>query len=105
MRVRIWINGDHGPSHDFELVDPPRVGERIAIAIGADTEEGLVTSVTWRLQGVARAAGDLSLDGEPIGSVTVVHVVCGASAQIVALHPAATAEVDLDQPLGAPSMA
>jgi hypothetical protein len=105
MRVRIWINGEDGPSHDFELLDPPRVGERVSIGIGGHTEEGIVMSVTWRLQGVARTEGDLSLDGEPVGSVTVAHVVCGSTAEIIALHPAAAAEVDMDQPLGAPAMA
>ena len=54
---------------------------------------------------VARTEGDLSLEGEPVGSVTVVHVVCGSTAEIIALHPAAAAEVDMDQPLGAPAMA
>jgi hypothetical protein len=105
MRVRIWINGDDGPSHDFELPDPPRIGERISIAIAGQSEEGMVMSVTWRLQGVARTEGDLSLEGEPIGSVSVVHVVCGSTAEIVALHPSAEAEVEMDQPRGALSLA
>ncbi len=105
MRVRIWINGDDGPSHDFELPEPPRVGERVSIAIGGATEDGIVMSVTWRLQGVARAEGDLSLEGEPIGSVSVVHVVCGSTAQVIAFHPSAEADIEMDQPLGAMSMA
>jgi len=105
MRVRIWISGDDGPSHDFELLHPPRIGERVGIAIGGHTQEGIVMSVSWRLQGVARSEGDLSLEGEPAGSVTVVHVVCGSTAEIVALHPHAAAEVEIDQPLAAPAMA
>ncbi len=44
MRVRIWIAGDDGPSQDFELLDPPRIGERISIGIGGRTEEGMVMS-------------------------------------------------------------
>jgi hypothetical protein len=105
MRVRIWISGDEGPSHAFELLGPPRIGERISIAIGGHTQEGMVMSVSWRLQGVARSEGDLSLEGEPAGSVTVVHVVCGSTAEIVALHPQAEAEVEMEQPLKAPALA
>lgn len=81
MRVRVWINGPDGPSHDFELLDPPRVGERVTIAVAGESIEGMVTSVAWQLQGIERNEGDLSLEGEPVGSVTLVHVVCDPKSQ------------------------
>jgi hypothetical protein len=76
MRVRIWVSGADGPSHDFELVQPPRVGEHISIAVGGSIEEGLVEDVSWQLLGIERAAVDLPLDAEPVGSVSMVHVIC-----------------------------
>jgi hypothetical protein len=93
MRVRVWIAGAEGPSHDFELLSAPRVSERISIAIGGQTEEGVVSSVSWQLQGMERSEGDLALDGEPTGSVSIVHVICSPTAEVVQLHHAA-AEVD-----------
>lgn len=76
MRVRVWISGAEGPSHDFELVDAPRVGERVIIGVGAETEEGIVTAVTWHLHAIDTPAADLSLVAEPLGAVTMVHVIC-----------------------------
>ena len=76
MRVRVWINGAEGQSYDFELVEAPRIGERIAIAVGAETLDGVVSDVSWHLQGIEKMEGDLALEGEPVGSVTAVHIVC-----------------------------
>lgn len=76
MRVRVWISGAEGPSHDFELVEAPRIGERVVVGVGADTEEGIVTDVTWQLQAIDLPAGDMSLAVEPLGTVTMVHVIC-----------------------------
>ncbi len=81
MRVRVWIDGDEGPSHDFELVAAPRIGDRISIALNEQVEEGVVASVSWHLQGIERAGGSLALEGEPVGSVTMVHVVCRPTAE------------------------
>jgi hypothetical protein len=75
MRVRVWIAGAEGPSRDFELVEAPRIGERISISVAGRIEEGIVTSVTWHLVAI-EGSGDFVL-GEPVGSVTLVHVVCG----------------------------
>ena len=83
MRVRVWISGDDGPSHDFELLEAPRIGERVNITIDGQAEEGVVASVSWHLQGVERAAGELALEGEPVGSVTLVHVVCNRTAEVI----------------------
>ena len=82
MRVRVWIDGDEGPSHDFELASAPRVGDRISIAIQGHVEEGVVATVSWHLQGIERAGGSLALEGEPVGSVTMVHVVCSPAAEV-----------------------
>ena len=76
MKVRVWISGEDGLSHDFELLDAPRVGEQVSITFPDRTEDGVVTSVAWHLQGIERATSDLSTDGEPLGSVAMVHVVC-----------------------------
>ena len=47
MRVRVWIRGAEGPSHDFELVDAPRVGERVVISlVGGGSQEGIVADVS-----------------------------------------------------------
>jgi hypothetical protein len=35
--------------------------------------------VTWQLQSIDAPAGALKLEGEPVGAVTLVHVVCGPS--------------------------
>jgi hypothetical protein len=83
MRVRVWINGADGPSRDFELISAPRVGERISIAHGGQTEEGVVDIVTWQLQAMEPNAADMGLDGEPTGSVGLVHVVCRPLAQVI----------------------
>jgi hypothetical protein len=77
MKVRVWISGEDGPSHDFELLSAPRVGEQVSIALPDRTEDGTVRSVSWHLQGIERISGALSIEGEPLGSVTIVHVVCG----------------------------
>jgi len=76
MRVRVWIEGADGPSRDFELVSPPRVGERICIATGHGLEEGVVESITWQLQALEAASTEIFLEGEPPGSVVLVQVVC-----------------------------
>ncbi len=76
MRVRVWISGAEGPSHDFELVEAPRVGERIVIGVGADTEEGVVSAVSWQLQAIEPPSAGMSLAIDPLGSVTMVHVIC-----------------------------
>ena len=76
MKVRVWISGEEGPSHDFELLDAPRVGEQVTIALSDHSEDGIVTSVSWHLQGIERSGEALSIEGEPLGSVAVVHVVC-----------------------------
>jgi hypothetical protein len=83
MRVRVWIDGDEGPSHDFELIAAPRIGDSISIAIDGEVEEGVVAAVSWHLQGIERAGGSLALEGEPIGSVTMVHVVCRPTAEVI----------------------
>jgi hypothetical protein len=59
------------------LVEAPRVGERISISVAGRLEEGIVTSVTWNLVAIERS-GDFLLE-DPVGSVTLVHVVCGPS--------------------------
>jgi len=94
MRVRVWIAGPEGPSHDFELLDPPRVGERVTVAVAGESAEGIVTSVAWQLQGIERTDGDLSLEGEPVGSVTLVHVICDAKSETFKLA-GAEASVDM----------
>ena len=76
MRVRVWIAGPDGASHDFELLSAPRVGDRIAVASAGETEEGEVAAVTWHLQAIERQSLDLSLDAEPTGSVSLIHVIC-----------------------------
>lgn len=78
MRVRIWIDGPEGPSHDFEMLAAPRAGELISIACDGQVREGVVQSVAWRLRAVDRGgpAADLALGAEPAGSVTLVHVIC-----------------------------
>jgi hypothetical protein len=79
MRIRVWISGAEGPSLDFELAEAPRVGERISISTGGRLDEGVVTSVVWQLVGVERTSKDLTLGFEPVGSVTMVHVICKPS--------------------------
>ncbi len=76
MRVRVWIQGAEGPFRDFELADAPRVGECISISAAGRLEEGLVTSVTWQLLGIQSSTHDLLLGVEPVGSVTLIHVIC-----------------------------
>jgi hypothetical protein len=91
MRVRVWIRGAEGPVHDFELIDPPRCGERVSIALGGQTEEGIVSDVSWHLIGIERAVPELTLNGDPVGTVAMVHVVCRpqAPALVAALEEAA----------------
>jgi hypothetical protein len=93
MKVRVWISGEDGPSHDFELLDAPRVGEQVTIAFADRTEDGVVMSVAWRLQGIERADSDLSIDGEPLESVSIVHVVCSPKTEGLKVG-AASAAVD-----------
>ena len=76
MRVRVWIAGAEGPSRDFELAEAPRVGECISISLAGRLEEGIVTSVTWQLVGIEGSPGALMLGVDPVGSVTLVHVIC-----------------------------
>jgi hypothetical protein len=81
MRVRVWINGADGPSRDFELLTTPHLGERITINCGGQIDEGIVASVNWHLQAMDTASGDLLLEGEPAGSVSLVHVICRPASQ------------------------
>jgi hypothetical protein len=102
MKVRVWISGEDGLSHDFELLEAPRVGEQVSITFPDRTEDGVVTSVAWHLQGIERATSDLSIDGEPLGSVAVVHVVCSPKTDILKVG-AESALADLSRaavPLG-----
>ncbi len=64
---------------DFELPEAPRVGESISIATEGRFDEGVVTSVVWQLVGVKPSSKDLTLGFEPVGSVTMVHVICNPS--------------------------
>lgn len=76
MRVRIWIAGMDGPSRDFELVSPPRVGEGISISTERGIEDGIVANVMWQLGAIDRTGNAVTLGIEPVGSVTMVHVIC-----------------------------
>lgn len=96
MRVRVWIAGEDGPSRDFELATAPRVGDGISISLGDHFEEGVVTSVLWQLVGIDRAANELVLGVEPVGSVTMVHVICQAPKQGAVLLGAQTAKTLVD---------
>ena len=80
MRVRVWISGAEGPSRDFELAEAPRVGECISISVGGRFEDGIVTSVVWQLVGVDPPPNDIPLGFDPVGSVTMLHVICQRSA-------------------------
>lgn len=82
MRVRVWIQGADGPSRDFELVEAPRVGERISITHGSHSEDGVVETVTWNLQAIEAASG-LSLEADPVGTVSIVHVICRPIAEVI----------------------
>jgi hypothetical protein len=96
MRVRVWIAGADGPSRDFELVDAPRVGEHISIAVSGKIEEGVVRSVSWQLLAIESSGPDLALAGEPLGSVSMIHVICGsptAGLMVSADHAAEAASV------------
>lgn len=94
MRVRVWISGAEGPSHDFELVEAPRIGERVVVGVGAETEEGIVSAVTWQLQAIDVPGGDMPLAVEPLGAVTMVHVICRPATPVGKLA-AESAAVDL----------
>lgn len=76
MRVRVWVHGAEGPAHDFELVDAPRVGDRVSVMLGNETEDGVVASVSWQLQAIEPPANDLAITAEPVGTVAIVHVIC-----------------------------
>jgi hypothetical protein len=76
MRVRVWISGAEGPSRDFELVEAPRVGDAVSISVAGRFEEGIVSSVVWQLVGIEASRDDLVTGVEPVGSVTMVHVIC-----------------------------
>ncbi|MBJ7409379.1 MAG: hypothetical protein JHD15_03310 [Phenylobacterium sp.] len=95
MRVRVWIEGPDGPSRDFELVSPPRVGERICIATTHGLVEGVVESITWQLQAVEATTTELLLEGDPPGSVSLLQVVCRRPAE--ALHHALAASAASEQ--------
>jgi len=95
MKVRVWISGPDGPSHDFELLDAPRIGDRVSISVDDQVEDGLVADVTWQLQAFASVSG--SLEAEPAGSVTVVHVICSPRAKDLSANEA---EVALAEPRG-----
>lgn len=92
MRVRVWIEGPDGPARDFELVNPPRVGERVCIATSHGLEEGVVETITWQLQAVEPTTTELLLEGEPPGSVSLVQVVCRPATD--ALHRALATSAD-----------
>jgi hypothetical protein len=84
--VRIWIAGPEGPSHDFELLVAPRLGERISVACDGEVKEGEVASVVWRLRAIDHsrgAAADLALGGDPAGSVILVHVICDPRGEVI----------------------
>ena len=83
MRVRVWIGGSEGPSHDFELLNAPRIGDRISISCAGRLEEGIVATVVWNLQAIDGGGSELSIEGEPAGSVTLVHVICSPSAEVL----------------------
>lgn len=100
MRVRVWIHGPDGPSHDFELISAPRVGERLSINSAAGVEEGVVDAVNWQLQAVDANAAELALEGEPPGSVSLVHVICRPVGEVIRSAFAA-ATVDDDEPVEA----
>jgi hypothetical protein len=95
MRVRVWIAGPDGPARDFELVSPPRIGERICIATSHGLEEGVVETITWQLQAVEPTTTELLLEGEPPGSVSLVQVVCRRPTE--ALHRVLAASADAEQ--------
>lgn len=85
MRVRVWIGGAEGPAHDFELVDAPRVGDHVSVSVGGRLEEGIVTRVSWQLQAIEPLEGDVPFDRDPLGSVSMVHVICHPTAALVTL--------------------
>lgn len=92
MKVRVWIKGADGPSYDFELVCAPRIGDRISIAVGDNLDDGEVEAVTWQLQAIAPPAAPLSLEADPAGSVTIVHVICRPAGEVVRLAFEAASE-------------
>lgn len=94
MRVRVWIRGPDGPSHDFELVSAPQLGERVCINSASGVEEGVVEAVTWQLQAVEAGAAEIALEGEPPGSVSLVQVICRPAATVLR---GAFAKTELDE--------
>lgn len=61
--------------------------------VGGKAEEGVVASVSWHLQAIEGAPQDLPLEGEPLGSVTLVHVVCRPVTEVL-LGGFGSAEID-----------
>jgi len=91
----VWINGADGASHDFELLSAPRIGDRVSIAAADHVEEGIVATVNWHLQALESNPG-MSLEGEPAGSVTMVHVICSPTAEVIR---GAFEEAELPEPV------
>jgi hypothetical protein len=58
------------------------VGERISITHGSHSEDGVVETVTWNLQAIEAASG-LSLEADPVGTVSIVHVICRPIAEVI----------------------
>ena len=95
MKVRVWIKGPDGPSFDFELLTAPRMGDRISVSLGSSIEEGIVEDITWQLRAAETQAGELSIEGEPVGAVSLVHVICRAAGEVLKAD-FAREEVDRD---------
>ena len=93
MKVRVWIAGADGPSRDFELLTAPCAGQRISITMAGKVEEGVVTNVTWHLQAIETAQNEIAIEGEPMGSVSLVHVICRPASEVLS-GGFSTAEMD-----------
>jgi hypothetical protein len=52
------------------------VGEGISISTERGIEDGIVANVMWQLAAIDRSGNALTLGVEPVGSVTMVHVIC-----------------------------
>jgi len=95
VKVRVWIKGPDGPSFDFELLNAPRSGDRISVSLGSSLEEGIVENVTWQLRAAETQPHELSIEGEPVGAVTLVHVICRAAGEVL---KADFAQEEIDRP-------